>query len=168
MATARPSQPKKYKQGYFAVTNESKYIANTQDIVYRSSLEYKFCMYLDNSENVLKWGSEVVKIPYWSPLDNKQHMYHMDFYVEMKNPNHPAGMERLLVEVKPHDEAEKVLKGTPPEKPKKMTPKAIKNYEYALREYVRNRQKWKYAEEFCRQRGMKFIIVTEKILNQLR
>jgi hypothetical protein len=168
MATARPNQSKKYKQGYFKVTNESKYLANTQDIVYRSSLEYKFCMYLDNSENVLKWGSEVIKIPYFSPLDNKQHMYHMDFYVEMKNEGSISGMERLLVEVKPHDEAERVLKNIPPDKPKKMTPKALKNYEYALREYIRNKQKWTYAEEWARQRNMKFIIVTEKILNQLR
>jgi hypothetical protein len=167
MATARPNQPGKYKQGYFVCQNPDKYIANLNEIVYRSSLEYKFCLYMDTSDRVLKWGSEVVKIPYYSPLDQKQHMYHMDFYVEMKSDTNPSGIERLLVEVKPHDEAIKVIKNTPPPAPKTMTPKAIKNWEYALKEHVRNQQKWNYAQEWARQRHMKFMIVTEKILNQL-
>lgn len=168
MATARPNQTTKYKQGYYKVVQEGKYIANLNEIVYRSSLEYKFCLYMDNSEKVLKWGSEVVKIPYYSPLDNKQHMYHMDFYVEMKSDTNPSGIERLLVEVKPFEEAQRIIKDLPPEQPKKMTPKAMKNWEYALKEYIRNKQKWTYAQEWARQRNMKFIIVTEKILNMFK
>jgi hypothetical protein len=167
MSKQRPNKQGKYSQGYFVCQNPDKYIANLNEIVYRSSLEYKFCLYMDNSDKVLKWGSEIVKIPYYSPLDNKQHMYHMDFYVEMKSDNNPSGIERLLVEVKPHDEAQKVIMNKPPEAPKKMTPKSMKNWEYALKEHIRNGNKWQAASEWARQKSMKFIVVTEKILNQL-
>lgn len=163
---ARPNQPGKYKQGYFAPLNESKYISNLKQIVYRSSLEYKFCIYADKSDKVVRWGSEVISIPYMGG-DGKQHMYHVDFYMEVKSLQDPDLIERWVIEVKPEDEYLRVINGTPPPKPEKITPKSLKNWEYALKEYVKNTQKWNYAKEWCRQRSMFFYVFTEKTINSL-
>ena len=47
---ARPNQTSKYTQGYYELINESKYISNPNQIIYRSSLELKFCKFLDDSK----------------------------------------------------------------------------------------------------------------------
>jgi hypothetical protein len=162
---AMPNKPDKYNSGLYKLINESKYITDPNKIVYRSSLELKFCNFIDKSDRVLKWGSEVVGIPYIG-ADNKQHTYWMDFYLELKNDNNPAGYDRVLVEVKPSVEVERILKNQPPTKPKKSTPTSLRNWEYALKEHAKNYYKWRAAEVYARTRNMKFIIVTEKILNQ--
>ena len=110
---AKPNKPDKYLSGYYKLINESKYVADPKQIVYRSSLELKFCNFLDKNPNVIKWGSEIIGVPYIGS-DNKQHTYYLDFYVEMKNPSNPAGYDRLLVEVKPSVEVDRVIKNEPP------------------------------------------------------
>ena len=161
---ARPNKPQHYKSGYYKPLNESKIVGNSTDIVFRSSLEYKFCIYVDNSDKVIKWGSEVVKVPYIS-YDGKQHNYIIDFYVEIKNPNNPTGYERLLIEVKPHAESMRIINNEPPKKPTVITPKSLKNWEYSIKEFAKNKQKWIYAQEYARLKGMKFLVVTDKMIN---
>jgi hypothetical protein len=162
---APPNQSKKYQQGYYRLINPEKYISNPDQIIYRSSLELKFCKCMDLSPKVLKWGSEVVSIPYMG-ADRKQHTYHIDFYVEIVDERNPASMERLLIEVKPHTEAVRVLENKLPDKPKKTTPTSLRNWEYAVKEYLKNKHKWFYAKEYARLRNMKFLIVTEKLLQK--
>lgn len=171
---ARPNQPGKYKQGYYTPIQESKYIANTKQIVYRSSLEYKFCIYADKSDKVVRWGSEVISIPYKNiEFDNYgnqkmvERTYHVDFYMEVKSLKDPDLIERWVIEVKPDVEYQRVINGTPPEKPEKTTPKSLKNWEYSLKEYIKNKQKWTFAKEWCRQRGMFFFVFTEKTISTL-
>jgi hypothetical protein len=171
---ARPNKAGKYKQGYYQPIYENKYIANTQQIVYRSSLEYKFCIYADKSDKVVRWGSEVVSIPYknieYDEYGNQKlvdRTYHVDFYMEVKSILDPNLIERWVIEVKPHDEFQRIENGTPPERPEKITDKSLKNWEYSLKEYIKNTQKWKYAKEWCRQRGMFFYVFTEKTINKL-
>jgi hypothetical protein len=162
---ARPNQTTKYTQGYYQLLNESKYISNPNQIIYRSSLELKFCKFLDESKKVIRWGSEVVSIPYKS-FDNKMHTYHIDFYVEVENKNNPNGMDRLLVEVKPHIESMNIINNTPPKKPKKSTPTSLRNWEYALKEFAKNKHKWSHAQEYARIKNYKFVVVTEKTINK--
>lgn len=163
---ARPNKTDKYDQGYYTLINESKYISNPNQIIFRSSLERKFCDFVDKSPKVLKWGSEVVSIPYKS-YDNKMHTYHMDFYIEVENKQNPNGMDRILVEVKPHVESMNIINNTPPKKPIKSTPTSLRNWEYSLKEFVKNKFKWQAAQEYARIKNMKFVVITEKTINKL-
>ena len=77
----RPSYPRKYK-------------GDPNNIIYRSSWEYKFMKWCDYTTSVQEWGSEEIIIPYISPVDGKRHRYFPDFYVRIQN-------RKYLVEVKP-------------------------------------------------------------------
>ncbi len=109
----------------------------------------KWC---DTSPSVLEWGSETIVIPYKSPVDNKVHRYYVDFYIKVRDKN--GNITKYLIEIKP----EKFTK--PPDRPKKQTKKFID--EVFL--YGTNQAKWKAAEEFCIERNMKFMVLTEKDL----
>jgi len=135
----RPNYPMKYKGD---ITN----------IVYRSLWELRFMKWCDNNNSVMEWGSEIVVIPYVSPIDNKPHRYFVDFYMKVKSSDDV--IQKYLIEIKP----EKFTK--PPEIPKKKTKKFIDEvFQYGV-----NQAKWKAAFEFCEDRKMKFMILTEKDL----
>jgi hypothetical protein len=139
-------------KGRYKVLNPSKYKGNLSDIVYRSSWELRFMRWCDTNASVLEWGSETVVIPYKSPVDSKLHRYFVDFYVKIKNKDNK--IVKYLVEIKP----EKFTK--PPEVPKRQTKKFIQE----VFQYGTNQAKWKAANEFCQDRGMKFLILTENDL----
>jgi len=139
-------------KGRYRVLNPSKYKGNLSEIVYRSSWELKFMRWCDRNASVLEWGSETVVIPYKSPVDNKPHRYFVDFYVKIKNKENK--ITKYLVEIKP----EKFTK--PPEIPKRQTKKFIQE----VFQYGTNQAKWKAANEFCQDRGMKFLVLTENDL----
>jgi hypothetical protein len=134
------------------VANAAKYKGDITNIVYRSLWELKFMKWCDSSISVVEWGSETVIIPYISPIDNKVHRYFVDFYIKVKTKT--DSIEKYLIEIKP----EKFTK--PPEIPKKKTKRFIDEvFQYGV-----NDAKWKAAFEFCKDRNMKFIILTEKDL----
>lgn len=142
---------KTYK-GRFRVANAGKYRGDITNIVYRSLWELKFMKWCDSNVSVLEWGSETVIVPYISPIDNKVHRYFVDFYIKIKNKNNT--IEKYLIEIKP----EKYTK--PPDIPSKKTKQFIDEvFQYGV-----NDAKWKAAFEFCKDRNMKFIILTEKDL----
>jgi len=146
-----------YHQGKFTPNNPKKYRGDPTNIIYRSSWELKLCRYLDRHPKVLEWASEEFWIPYRSPFDKSGRSfrrYFPDFWVRRidKHDNE----EILVIEVKPETQSK------PPRKPKDNRGK--KRY---LREQVTwgiNRAKWKYAEEYCKQRGWKFEVFTEREL----
>lgn len=172
MANHAPPSKGKYISGYYVLRNKNKYISNPDQIVYRSSLELKFCTFMDINPKVVRWGSEVVSIPYVGPDKDpitkqlKKHTYHIDFYVEMEDPRNPANMERLLIEVKPHIETMRIINNQPPQKPAKSTPTSLRNWEYAIKEFLKNKHKWIHAQEYARKRSMKFLVVTEQLINK--
>jgi hypothetical protein len=142
---------KTYK-GRYRVVNANKYKGDISNIVYRSLWELKFMKWCDDNISVVEWGSETIIIPYISPIDNKIHRYFVDFYVKIKNKNNL--IEKYLIEIKP----EKFTK--PPEIPSKKTKRFIDEvFQYGV-----NDAKWKAAFEFCKDRNMKFVILTEKDL----
>lgn len=163
---AKPNQGSKYMQGQYRLINENKYIANPSEIFYRSSLEYKFCKFLDLSPLVIKWGSEIIGVPYIG-ADNKPHTYYVDYYLEMHNKVDPMLPIRLIIEVKPFVETEKIINNTPPKQPEKITAKSLQNWEYAIREFDKNKRKWSAAQEYARMRSMEFVVITEKNINNL-
>jgi len=139
-------------KGRFKVTNLSKYKGDATNVVYRSSWELKFMKWCDTNPSVLEWGSETVIIPYRSPVDSKIHRYFVDFYVKVKAKNNLT--TKYLVEIKP----EKFTK--PPDIPKKKTKRFIEEvFMYGV-----NQAKWKSADEFCKDKGMQFLVLTENDL----
>ena len=134
---------KTYK-GKFRVDNPGKYKGDISNIVYRSLWELRFMKWCDKNQSVEEWGSETVIVPYISPIDRKAHRYFVDFYVKVRNKN--GALQKYLIEIKP----ERFTK--PPAIPKKKTKRFIDD------------AKWKAAFEFCKDRNMTFMILTEKDL----
>ena len=73
-----------YKTKY-KTQNPSKYIGDPTKIICRSLWERRVCKYLDENKNVIRWGSEELVIPYYSPVDRKMHKYYPDFIAEIKD-----------------------------------------------------------------------------------
>lgn len=143
----------KFYQGQYLVENEQKYIGNKKPI-FRSSWEKRMCTFFDTSRSVIKWGSEIVVIPYIYSIDQKEHKYYTDFYAEIIDKQ--GNIKKWIVEVKPYKQTLK------PKEPKNKTKKAMKNYMYAINTYIKNQDKWKYAKEFCDFNNLIFKIITEK------
>lgn len=142
---------KTYK-GKYRVNNVEKYKGDITNIVYRSLWELRFMKWCDSSKSVIEWGSETVIIPYVSPVDKRIHRYFVDFYIKVKTSSNL--IEKYLVEIKP----ERFTK--PPEIPERKTKRFIDEvFQYGV-----NDAKWKAAFEFCKDRNMRFIILTEKDL----
>lgn len=139
-------------KGVYKIQNPKKYIGNPNNIIYRSSWELKFMKWCDNNENILEWGSEELPIPYISPLDNRVHRYFVDFYIKVQEKS--GVVKKYLVEVKPQKFTQE------PKIPTRKTKKFLQE----VMQWGVNQAKWKFATEFCEDRGWKFIILTEKEL----
>ena len=85
-------------KGKFRPSNPSKYKGDPTNIIYRSLWELKFMNYCDKNENILKWSSEELWIPYKSPVDNRYHKYFPDFYIKYKNTS--GKIVESLIEIK--------------------------------------------------------------------
>ena len=170
MLNSAPRQSKKYHQGLYVPKDKSKVIKlNTQGgLFYRSGLEQKMMVYLDNNSNIIFWGAEHLRIPYvkteWvsekQEFVTSEHSYYPDFYYELKKSD--STISKVVAEVKPHAETLEPKLATNP------TSKQLKNFEYALKMYNKNLSKWKYMIEYCQRKGFEFIIITEQHLGQGR
>lgn len=144
-----------YKETYkgkYRINNPSKYKGDISDVIYRSSWELKFMRWCDDSPSVLEWGSETVIIPYKSPIDNNIHRYFVDFYIKTKDVE--GKVTKFLIEIKP----ERFTK--PPPIPKRQTKQFIQEvFNFGV-----NQSKWKAADSFCKDRGWKFLVLTEREL----
>ena len=138
--------------GKFKPSNTNKYKGDPTNIIYRSLWERKFMVWCDNNENVLEWGSEEIIIPYRSPVDNRVHRYFPDFYV--KTSTRTGKLSKNIIEVKPFVQTQE------PKRKKRVT----KKYLSEVKTFVINDAKWKAADEYCKDRRMNFIILTEKEL----
>lgn len=137
----------KYKPTY-----PEKYKGNPDNIICRSSWERKFCRWCDLNESVIAWGSEEFFIPYVSPIDRKVHRYFPDFIIKVKEENDK--IKTYVVEVKPKKQT------VPPVKKSRVT----KSFIYEAKTYAVNEAKWKAAKEWCADRLLEFIIITEEEL----
>lgn len=131
--------------GKFVPKNPDKYTGNVSTIIYRSLWEFKLMKYLDAHDEIVRWASEEIIIPYRSPIDRRMHRYFPDFWVEKKSG------EQLVIEVKPKQQLK------PPKKPKRQTQRYLRE----MHTFAVNQRKFEVAEEFCRNRGMKFVIFTQ-------
>jgi hypothetical protein len=166
MLNSAPRSGGLYKQGLFVPKNKEKLIkANSQGgVYYRSGLEHKMMIYLDNNENIRSWSSEYIKIPYEKTeyvnetqmWETTKHTYYPDFYYELVRSD--GSVTKVVAEVKPSTETRE------PKIPQNPTAKQLKNFEYALKMWNKNLSKWKYMIEWCERKGFEFIIITEERL----
>lgn len=137
----------------FIPKNPTKYIGNINKIICRSLWERKFCKFLDENLNIIRWSFETLKIPYVSPVDNQVHIYLPDFIVEKKSKD--GNLQTLVIEVKPFKQTQKPKAG------KRKSKQSILNENII---YAINTSKWEAAKTFCDQHSWKFVILTEKEL----
>ena len=129
----------------FKPKHPKKYIGDSSNIICRSNWEREFCNYCDSNKNIVTWASEEFCIPYRSPIDRKMHRYFQEFWVEKDNG------EQLVIEVKPKQHL------VPPKKPKRQTVKYLRE----MRTFAVNQRKFEVAQEYCKNKGMKFQIMTQ-------
>jgi hypothetical protein len=140
-------------KGTFRAINGKKYKGDPTNIIYRSSWELKLMQYLDIHPDVLEWSSEEIVIPYISPIDGRRHRYFVDFYVKKKSVD--GKVEGMLIEVKPAKQTK------PPEVKMVKSQRPTKRYITEVMTWGVNLAKWKAAEEYCKDRGWQFVIMTE-------
>lgn len=145
----RPDKNSRYKQGYFDVSGSTKYRGKDADdktVIYRSSLELKFCQLCETSPKIVMWASETLPITY--ELDGKTHTYWPDFLFETIHGT------KFIVEVKSSHETK--------------TPTRYAS-DYAKQTFRKNMAKWNAAQQWVSQTNRalgaevwKFKIITER------
>ena len=135
--------------GFYKPRNIKKYRGNPSRIVYRSLWEKKYMIYCDTTPTILEWGSEEVIIPYRSPIDGKPHRYYPDFYIKVREKG--GKISKYIVEIKPKKQT----------KPPYGKDKRTAAYKREALTFAKNRAKWDAAENYCDDRQMKFLILTE-------
>ncbi len=144
----------KYYRGRFTPRNPSKYNGNPTNIIYRSSWELRVMRYFDETSSVVQWSSEELAIPYISPIDGRIHRYFPDFVIKIKRDALSPSVH--MIEVKPAAQS-KV--------PTIRKRNAItKKYVTEVMTYGINSAKWKAADEYCKDRGWNFMVITEREL----
>lgn len=138
--------------GKFSPKNTNKYLGDPTNIWYRSLWERRVMVHLDNNPNVIEWSNEEIVIPYLSPVDGKWHRYFPDFFARIRNKEGIS--ESMIIEVKPKSQS------VPP----KVQNRVTKRYIREVVTYGINEAKWKAAEEYCKDRKWKFLVVTEEQL----
>lgn len=131
-----------FRQGFYEVKNSEKYVGNGKPR-FRSGWEMTFMMFLDSNDNVLKWASEPVKIPYQNPITGKTTIYVPDFIVTYRGPQNTTKAE--LIEIKPRNQS--IVEGK-----MKDSQKAVIAQNYA---------KWDAATKWAKQNGLTFRVLTE-------
>jgi hypothetical protein len=139
----------KYQQGRYRPENPKKYAGNPNDIIYRSGWELQLMKQFDTSESVVLWNSEGIVVPYRSPLDGEMHRYFPDFLIKVKDRG--GVVKTWMIEVKPHGQTQ--LRGT-----KRNTRKFLSE----VATFAVNQAKWAAADEFCKDQGWTFQVITEK------
>ena len=135
--------------GLYKPLYPKKYRGNPSRIVYRSLWEKKYMKYCDHTASILEWGSEEIIIPYRSPIDNRVHRYYPDFYIKVLEKS--GRTSKYIVEIKPKKQT----------KPPYGKDKRTVAYKREALTFAKNRAKWNAAEDFCEDRQMKFLILTE-------
>lgn len=155
----------KTKKGLFTPVHPEKYVGDATNIIYRSSWEQQFMILLDQLKTVIRWGSEIISIPYTNPFDGKVHNYIPDFYVEVQILSE---VKKLIVEVKPlmFTNSEYILEKI--KNSKKIDDKFVRTLEKNMMMYKINESKFNAAEKFCELNQLQFFKATEDFFNKLK
>lgn len=141
-----------FKQGVFKPKNPKKY-KGAHPIIFRSGPELRLMKFADENDRVIYWQSESVPIPYVKPIDGRVHRYYIDFTFFFQRKD--GEIDRYLIEYKPFKQTLLPVRG-------KKTEKTFLTEQVT---YATNQAKWRAASQFAKSQGMKFIVLTEKDLN---
>ena len=136
----------KFAQGRYNMKNPDKYIGGKTPL-YRSSWEFAFMRFCDESPSIQKWASESIKIPYRHPFTGKYTVYVPDFFIVYMDKNGKKHAE--MVEVKPMSQTRMDAAGKSLAKKKQV---------------VVNMAKWEAANSYAKQRKIRFRVVSEEQL----
>ena len=134
----------KFAQGRFAMKYPDKYVGGKTPL-YRSSWEFAFMRFCDESPSISKWASESIKIPYKHPLNGKFSVYVPDFFIQYKTKKGKNMVE--LIEVKPDNQTFK---------------ESVGKSRHNQLHLALNQAKWEAANKFAKSKGIKFRVITEK------
>lgn len=137
-----------HKRKYTPIHPE-KYTGDPTNIIMRSSWETRFALYCDNNPQIVKWKSEETVVPYRCPTDNRIHRYFVDFQIQVRKRD--GTLQTYLVEIKPASQTQ------PPVFPGRKT----QRYLTESMTFIKNQAKWKAAEQYAKDRGWEFKIITE-------
>lgn len=144
----------KPRKGRFNPSNPKKYKGDATNIIYRSGFELRCMDYFDRHPDIIMWASEEIAIPYLSPVDNKIHRYFPDFIIQKREQD--GKKKTIMIEVKPYEQTIKPTINTKGGKRKQ--PRTIAEQ---ARTYNINQAKWNAAKEWCADRKIDFVIMTE-------
>jgi hypothetical protein len=163
MTSIKQLKPRKdalTKQGFFNVTNSAKYIDRHVPCIYRSSWEYRFMLWCENTQYVTSWSSEPFPIKYECLETGKFRNYNIDFIVNIEKP------EKWLIEVKPLKEVNDAKQFGKLYR-QQVDPVKRKKLINSNKTAAKNWAKWQSAKIFAEKSGCRFIIVTEKWLQTI-
>jgi len=136
-------------QGKYHPRCPNKYTGNKDNIVYRSSWERVMMVWLDNRDDVIRWSSEELAIPYFDPVTSKVRRYFPDFVFTIRKRD---GIEKTIIaEVKPYMET--FLRTKPS--------KSTRSFLFESATFAKNTAKWNAADKFCQDNGWEFKLITE-------
>ena len=134
----------KFAQGRYNMKNPDKYIGGKTPL-YRSSWEFAFMRFCDESPSIQKWASESIRIPYRHPFTGKFTIYVPDFFIAYSDRK---GKQRAeLIEVKPENQSMRENVG---------------KSRHNQAQYIQNMAKWEAARAWCKQKGLYFRVISEK------
>ena len=134
----------KFASGRFSMKNPDKYVGGRTPL-YRSSWEFAFMKFCDESPSISKWASESIKIPYRHPFTGQYTIYVPDFFIAYSDRK---GKQRAeLIEVKPENQSMRENVG---------------KSRHNQAQYIQNMAKWEAARAWCKQKGLYFRVISEK------
>jgi hypothetical protein len=134
----------KFAQGKFTLKNPDKYVGRKTP-TYRSGWEFAFMKFCDENPSIQAWASEAIKIPYRNPFTGRHTIYVPDFFIQYKTKKGKNMVE--VIEVKPDNQTTLESAG-----------RSKHNQAHA----VLNAAKWEAARAYCKSKGIRFRIITEK------
>lgn len=143
----------KWYKGFYTPMNPGKYTGNIDKITFRSSWENLFMRFCDTTPEILKWGSEVVAIPYYDPVQKKERRYFVDFRIVTRQAD--GSIKVTLIEIKPYKQTQR---------PRASRNKSEKTMITEQAAYFTNMAKWEAAKKFSKALGWEFRVFTERDL----
>lgn len=139
-------------KGIFQPKCPHKYRGDTSRIIWRSTWELRVFKFMDETPSIIEWQSEEVAIPYFDPSTGRHRRYFPDIVARIKNPD--GTTKTVMMEIKPEKQTREP----------KVSKRKTKRYITEVTTWATNKAKWAAAEEYCKDRGWSFALITEKQL----
>jgi len=114
--------------------------------ILKSTVATRLTLFIGRYGNESSWCSVTITLTYYS---GEVRRYYPDFYIKVREKF--GDIAKYIIEVKPKKQTQ------PPNEKNKRTA----SYRNAALTYAKNQTKWSAAREYCEDRQMNFLILTE-------